>query len=388
VYLARGFRKVPIGAKAVVISLGKRTGEVRSEGWTWLPRGLSDLVVFYMRERQVDIPTAQYYTANRVKISFKTTTRITVSDPCALFDQGPGTYAPFTREGYGGTDSGAEEESVGLRRLVENSIRESVRSLHSDQVLFDGVDVNLNQRILAGLDATARRWGLRVAEVWLTDVSTDSEELQEAFESEVRQEAVGRGEMAKFEARLAKGGLFRKVAQQIVDFALEDGHQVSIEETVEFLVGFYQNERSLEVALRAAGGQDDLFNLFYMQHMGIPLPTPSPMRRGMLPGRELPHDAGETATGGVGPEGSWTVGREADILVDGDGVSRQHARLDSRGGRTILTDLGSMNGTWVDSQPIAANTPVELAPNSTVHFGQHTSFSAAQLLDMATRSQR
>jgi hypothetical protein len=49
-----------------------------------------------------------------------------------------------------------------------------------------------------------------------------------------------------------------------------------------------------------------------------------------------------------------TIGRATDVeLVLADPLaSRRHARLSSRGGRLVLTDLGSTNGTRVNGEPV------------------------------------
>jgi len=49
-----------------------------------------------------------------------------------------------------------------------------------------------------------------------------------------------------------------------------------------------------------------------------------------------------------------TIGRATDVeVVLADALaSRRHARLSSRGGRLVLADLGSTNGTRVNGEPI------------------------------------
>ena len=49
-----------------------------------------------------------------------------------------------------------------------------------------------------------------------------------------------------------------------------------------------------------------------------------------------------------------TIGRHAtnDLQLDDDRVSRLHARVVYRGERWHLEDCGSLNGTYVNSQPI------------------------------------
>jgi len=48
------------------------------------------------------------------------------------------------------------------------------------------------------------------------------------------------------------------------------------------------------------------------------------------------------------------MGRDpaSDIVVSSDSVSRRHARLTVEGGRRLVTDLQSTNGTYVNDQPI------------------------------------
>jgi pSer/pThr/pTyr-binding forkhead associated (FHA) protein len=53
-----------------------------------------------------------------------------------------------------------------------------------------------------------------------------------------------------------------------------------------------------------------------------------------------------------------TIGRHTsnDLVLDVERVSRRHARLERRGPRWVLTDLGSTNGVWLGSQRIDSHT--------------------------------
>src|SRR5262249_4589027 len=64
-----------------------------------------------------------------------------------------------------------------------------------------------------------------------------------------------------------------------------------------------------------------------------------------------------------------TIGRSesANIQVDQDSVSRQHARLVTIGGRIVLHDLGSTNGTFVNDDLIEQS---ELKDGDLVRIGQ------------------
>jgi len=56
-----------------------------------------------------------------------------------------------------------------------------------------------------------------------------------------------------------------------------------------------------------------------------------------------------------------------DMQIPDDSVSSQHAKLTRREGVWVLTDVGSTNGTLVDGERIAEDTP--LAPGAFVRFG-------------------
>lgn len=387
VFLIRGFTRVQIGAVGVVIWLGRRTGEVRQEGITWLPPLLARLEQIYRRERQIDIPAEQYYTSDRVRISFKTTLRVAVTDPIALFDQGPGTFKPFTHDAVSG-DSGGEEANIALRSLAQNSIRECVRSMRIEQVLFGaGPHQGLHERIRQELADTSRRWGLSVPEIWLTNVDADDQQVKQALQAEVRQAMEGKGNLAAWKAQISKGALFFKVASEMVEeVRSETGRVVPIEDAQSFLISAYQNERALEVATRSASGHNDLMSLFYVQALGLPLPNLASFGKGMplRPGAAV---APPTLPGPVA-DGSFVIGREGDIVVEGDdGVSRHHARLDIRSGRMTLTDLGSTNGTFVSEQGLAAGMATPLEPRQRVRFGKTVSATVEEL-SAAARSGR
>ena len=69
------------------------------------------------------------------------------------------------------------------------------------------------------------------------------------------------------------------------------------------------------------------------------------------------------------------IGRsqECQIRLTGDSqLSRQHARLTVENSRIILTDMGSNNGTFVDGERVAANTPTTLSDAQVIQLGRHT----------------
>ena len=67
-----------------------------------------------------------------------------------------------------------------------------------------------------------------------------------------------------------------------------------------------------------------------------------------------------------------TIGRSApaDVVLEGPTVSRRHCKLEQQDGHIVLTDLGSTNGTFVNSQRISA--PVALDDGARINIGSHT----------------
>jgi pSer/pThr/pTyr-binding forkhead associated (FHA) protein len=65
-----------------------------------------------------------------------------------------------------------------------------------------------------------------------------------------------------------------------------------------------------------------------------------------------------------------TIGRDAtnDIVINDAEVSRRHARLTFQGGKYVLEDLGSTNGTFVNGQRLAG--PRVLKAGEVVSFGE------------------
>jgi DNA-binding winged helix-turn-helix (wHTH) protein len=69
-------------------------------------------------------------------------------------------------------------------------------------------------------------------------------------------------------------------------------------------------------------------------------------------------------------EGETILGRtdEAAVWVDAPTVSRRHARIVVSGGRAMLEDLGSRNGTWLRGKRI--DSPRELSDGDPIRLGR------------------
>ncbi len=83
------------------------------------------------------------------------------------------------------------------------------------------------------------------------------------------------------------------------------------------------------------------------------------IRQGPGSGSFLPLEAGESP---------YVLGRspEATIRLEGEGVSRRHAEIAYARGRWMVRDLGSRNGTFVNSLPVRES---ELSPRDVIVLG-------------------
>ena len=59
--------------------------------------------------------------------------------------------------------------------------------------------------------------------------------------------------------------------------------------------------------------------------------------------------------------------RDCDLVLDDRYASRHHARIEKHGGRHVLVDEGSRNGTWVAGEAIKGRHP--LADGEEIQIG-------------------
>jgi len=83
------------------------------------------------------------------------------------------------------------------------------------------------------------------------------------------------------------------------------------------------------------------------------------MRSGPTPGVTFPLDGDQL-----------TIGRDSSngVAINDAEVSRRHSRLSFRGGKYVIEDLGSTNGTFVNGQRLAG--PVVLKAGDVVSLGE------------------
>ena len=83
------------------------------------------------------------------------------------------------------------------------------------------------------------------------------------------------------------------------------------------------------------------------------------MRSGPTPGVTFPLEGDQLV-----------IGRDASnsIAINDPEISRKHSRLSFQGGKYVIEDLGSTNGTFVNGQRLAG--PVVLKPGDVVSLGE------------------
>lgn len=98
-----------------------------------------------------------------------------------------------------------------------------------------------------------------------------------------------------------------------------------------------------------------------------PTTTPSTARGALLAEFIPRHGLGTTVL--AVRETSASIGRAVSnpVVLDDPSVSAEHAEVRLRGGIWWLEDLGSVNGSWIDGQPVHGARP--LAPGSAVRLG-------------------
>jgi hypothetical protein len=82
---------------------------------------------------------------------------------------------------------------------------------------------------------------------------------------------------------------------------------------------------------------------------------------------------------------SVTIGRSSkcDVVIPHESMSRQHCKIELKDGEVFITDLGSINGVYIDGIKIAANSSVPFYTYLHLSFGF---VSSTQLvIDESTR---
>lgn len=64
-------------------------------------------------------------------------------------------------------------------------------------------------------------------------------------------------------------------------------------------------------------------------------------------------------------------GAEADIILEDPKISRQHVVIQAMGGRCLVNDLGTTNGTYLGNNRLQAGQPAEWSPERPLRLGSH-----------------
>ncbi|HLJ55829.1 MAG TPA: FHA domain-containing protein [Chthonomonadaceae bacterium] len=116
----------------------------------------------------------------------------------------------------------------------------------------------------------------------------------------------------------------------------------------------------------AAGAMGGYAQLITGPLAGPPAFTAGADAIGQLVGETGPYAGQVFPLHGVNMEVGREPGKDISLAADTT-ISRGHARLVRENGGTVVMDLGSSNGTYVNGQRVTA--PVALAPGDTVQFG-------------------
>jgi len=71
------------------------------------------------------------------------------------------------------------------------------------------------------------------------------------------------------------------------------------------------------------------------------------------------------------------IGRSSkcDLRIQHESISRQHCKIELKGGQVLVTDLGSANGVYIDGKQIPANRPMSYPIFLTLTIGPHVAVS-------------
>ncbi len=72
-------------------------------------------------------------------------------------------------------------------------------------------------------------------------------------------------------------------------------------------------------------------------------------------------------------KGILSIGRNADndVVLPADGVSRHHAIIEEKNGAWFVSDLGGLNGTWLDGVRLRPNESVPFKPHAVLEVGPY-----------------
>jgi two-component system cell cycle response regulator len=95
----------------------------------------------------------------------------------------------------------------------------------------------------------------------------------------------------------------------------------------------------------------------------------------------------------IGPQLLMGRGREADVRLQGDGISRKHARVRIDGEEVVFEDLGSTNGSFLNGErtmrhPLVEGDKIQIGTGVILKFTYHDEFDEdfqRQMFESASR---
>jgi pSer/pThr/pTyr-binding forkhead associated (FHA) protein len=200
--------------------------------------------------------------------------------------------------------------------------------------------------------------------------------LHDVFPLTARGARVGRGRNVGNDIVLAADGMVSKSHARIVydrgEFCLFDENSTN---------GTFVNGRRLRAgdAYTLQPGDEVKMGETVLLFRPANVPPPAPSRGALPAGANVPLDRVSRGFRLVAGDGEafvlaseMTVGRSltGDIVLIGNGVAGQHARLSVRGDSVYLEDSGTPGGTFVNGERIPARFPVALYDGDQVGFGE------------------
>lgn len=208
-------------------------------------------------------------------------------------------------------------------------------------------------------------------------VRTSDGRLQDVFPLTARGARIGRGRSVGNDIVLPGDGMVSKSHARIVydrgEFRLCDENSTN---------GTYVNGRRLnsgeEYPLQPADQIGMGSTILLFRPATVPQPVPEPPALAPKPAEEpafVPSGGFRLVAGDgeVFPLASeMTVGRAltGDIVLIGNGVASQHARLSLRGDSVYVEDMATPGGTCVNGERIPARFPVALYAGDQIRFGE------------------
>ncbi|MFH1475541.1 MAG: FhaA domain-containing protein [Chloroflexota bacterium] len=201
---------------------------------------------------------------------------------------------------------------------------------------------------------TARLLGTRLEPVTL------ARRLERAMDEERRVDADGMLAPTRFSVQVSRADavslarlptLEEDLAGVALDHARRRGYRIPERPTVALLGATEVSPGEVHVTAGFADGRPSPVMPEARPEMTLMHPLPA----AIPPGAVLRISAAGRPPRDVALDGRpLTIGRATDVeLVLADPMaSRRHARLSSRGGRLVLADLGSTNGTRVNGEPV------------------------------------